>query len=628
MIPETLTGSCPKCGKALEPDAVFCPQCGTSRVGQAPAADSMIGRWILGQYVVRQKLGEGGMGVVYLADQPSVGRQAVIKMLHPELLRDPEVAPRFEVEARAASQLNHPHIITIYNYGAMEDGALYLAMEYCEGVSLEEAIRQGPFSSERTVGVGVMIADALAEAHRHGVVHRDLKPSNIMLEQKGRHSDFAKVLDFGIAKVEGLKMTKTGMMIGTPQYMSPEQLRGESLDGRADLYSLGVMLYEMVAGKLPFESDTLAGFMHKHLNEVPRAPTSVSPQLNISRALESVILRCLEKDPARRIADAEELGAVLEACVSPTAMPMAPLSPARPESARTGLWLGLFGGIIVTVAAAVVLAMVFRAPEKPAVKETVTVNDDADEGDGDDDTEATAGKVGGSTGALTPDAQVVEATHDSRVVARKTPPPRDRTRGNKPPRKIIKKKRTELAVNRLSGNKQDRTNTQNKKPPPNKKLSTVFPTLKADPGAKALASRSVTSLEKQLKKVMKTARVPPSSLDKVLQGYARSMSMWPPDRKEQMRKQYLSSLITTYKRPSLQLKRHERLPMARLKKIYLTMETKNGLSRQQREKILASVFSTYEKPTFPAKDRPFYKRVALVGMIQRTAADPKGVWKR
>ncbi len=621
MIPETVTGSCPKCGKVLDLDAVFCPQCGTSRVGQAPAPDSMIGRWIIGQYVVSEKLGEGGMGVVYLADQPSVGRQAVIKMLHPELLRDPDVAPRFEIEARAASQLNHPHIITIYNYGAMEDGALYLAMEYCAGLSLEQAMRQGAFTSERTVAVGVMIADALAEAHRHGVVHRDLKPSNIMLEQKGRHADFVTELDFGIAKVEGLKMTKTGMMIGTPQYMSPEQFRGESLDGRADIYSLGVMLYEMVAGRLPFESETLAGFMHKHLNEVPRAPTTVSPQLNINRALESVILRCLEKDPARRIADAEELGTVLEACVSPTAGPMAPLPPARPEAARTGLWLGMFGGIIVAVAAAVVLAMVFGTPDKPTTSETVAVEDDAEEDD-DDDTTSTASTAGGSTGASTPDARVVEAAHDAApVVARKRPPRRD----PRPPRKVIKKKRTQLAVNRLSGNKQDK---DTKKKPPGKKLSTVFPTLKEDPRAKALASKSVTSLEKQLKRVMSTARIPPSTMDRVLQGYARSMSMWPPDRKEQMRKQYLTSMITTYKRPSLQFKRHERRLLSQLKKIYLTMETKNGLSRQQREKILASVFKTYEKPSVKPKDRPFYKRVALISMITRTAAKPRGVWKR
>ena len=631
MTPATPTGNCPKCGKVLEQDAVFCPQCGTSRVGAAPA-DSMIGRWIIGQYVVQEKLGEGGMGVVYLADQPSVGRQAVIKMLHPELLRDPSVAPRFEVEARAASQLNHPHIITIYNYGAMEDGALYLAMEYCHGVILEQAMRQGPFTSERTLAVGAMIADALAEAHRHGVVHRDLKPSNIMLEQVGRRSDFVKVLDFGIAKVEGLKMTKTGMMIGTPQYMSPEQLRGDDLDGRADLYSLGVMLYEMVAGRLPFESDTLAGFMHKHLNEVPRAPTAVCPQLNINRALESVILRCLEKDPSRRISDAEELCAVLEACSRPTAIPMPPLAPAKPESSHMGLWLGVFGGVLVAVAVAVVLVVMLRAPvDAPGGSGAVArIEDDGETTAGEtrsaQRSRVSANTAGGSS-TLGPDAQVVESSRDASTPATPRRPPIKK----RAPGKRTKKKRTVMAENRLSGSHKG----TNKATPPargagaGKKapMSSVFPTLKEDPKARALAAKSVTQLEQKLKRIMKTARVPPSSLDKVLEGYARSMSMWPPDRREAMRKQYLVSLISTYKRPALQFKRHERRPMAQLNKIYLTMETKNGMSREQRAKILTNVTKGYDKPSFPKKDRSFYKRMAVLNLIRSYAADENSVWK-
>ena len=626
--PETPTGNCPQCGKVLDQDAVFCPQCGTSRAG-APPPDSMIGRWIIGQYVVTQKLGEGGMGVVFLADQPSVGRQAVIKMLHPELLRDPTVAPRFEVEARAASQLNHPHIITIYNYGAMEDGALYLAMEYCNGLSLEQTMRQGPFSSERTIGVGAMIADALAEAHRHGVVHRDLKPSNIMLEQVGRRSDFVKVLDFGIAKVEGLKMTKTGMMVGTPQYMSPEQLKGEGLDGRADLYSLGVMLYEMVAGKLPFESDTLAGFMHKHLTEIPRAPTAVSPQLNINRALESVILRCLEKDPARRVKDAEELGSLLEACASPTAVPMPPLAPAKNESSHMGLWLGVFGGVLVAVAAAVVLVLVYREPvEAPArALASVATSEEDEESTGNPKTVrslAPAESKAGDSNTLGPDARVAEAAHDASPVARRPSPPRKTAPRTKKPAK----KRTVLAVNRASGK------TARKRSPGTKAgsgtgapVSSVFPTLKEDPRARALASRSVTQLERKLKRVMSTARVPPSSLDKVLEGYARSMSTWPPARKKAMRKQYLVNLITTYKRPALQFSRNERRPISRLRKIYLTMETKSDMSRDRREKILANVLKAYESPSFAKRDRPFYRRMAVLGLIKNNAADYKNVWK-
>ena len=635
MNPTAPTGTCPTCGKVLDQDAAFCPQCGTSRVGATPAPDSMIGRWIIGQYVVRQKLGEGGMGVVYLADQPSVGRQAVIKMLHPELLRDPSVAPRFEIEARAASQLNHPHIITIYNYGAMEDGTLYLAMEYCNGVSLEHALQQGAFSSERAVTVGARIADALAEAHRHGVVHRDLKPSNIMLEQVGRRSDFVKVLDFGIAKVEGLKMTKTGMMIGTPQYMSPEQLKGEGLDGRADIYSLGVMLYEMVAGKLPFESDTLAGFMHKHLNEIPRAPTAVSPQLNINRALESVILRCLEKDSTRRISDADELVSLLEACASPTAIPMPPLAPARTESSHVGLWLGVFGGILVAVAAAVVLVMIFWEPAvRPAHETTVAVADEETEGEATTSGEESGHKTGGSLGHG-PDARVVEAVADAAPTVTSRRPPQKKKDPKKARKTGGKKKRTELAENRTSGTgKGDKQRSRDRQaagprtgPKKGKPVSSVFPGLREDPRAKALAAKSVTQLEKKLKKILKTARVPPSSLDKVLQGYAQSMATWPPARKETMRKQYLVSLISTYKRPALQFKRHERRPFAQLKKIYLGMETKNGMSVQQRERILANVLKAYDRPSFPKKDRAFYRRMAVLNLIKSHAADYKGVWK-
>src|SRR5262245_13818302 len=251
--------ACPRCASPLESGARFCSRCGAQIAGAAdptqrdmtqtpmPAADPLIRRQVIGQYVSRKKLGEGGMGAVYVADQPSVGRTAVIKVLHPHFSRDPQMAPRFEIEARAAARLTNPHIVAIYNYGDMGDGTLFLAMEHLAGQNLEQAIRAaGPLSPERAVRIVVQVCDALAEAHRAGVVHRDLKPSNIMLVERGREPDFVKVLDFGIAKLEGEKLTATGAIFGTPQYMSPEQLRGESPDGRSDLYSLGVILFEML----------------------------------------------------------------------------------------------------------------------------------------------------------------------------------------------------------------------------------------------------------------------------------------------------------------------------------------------------------------------------------------------
>jgi eukaryotic-like serine/threonine-protein kinase len=338
---------CNLCGAGHEIDALFCPHCG-STLGGANAraitlpADPIIGREIIGQYIILQKLGEGGMGSVYLADQRSVGRRAVVKVMHPELTRDPSVAQRFAIEAKAASLLNHPHIITIYNYGAMEDGTLFLAMEHCAGCSLDGVLSRSALDSSRAALIGAQICDALAEAHRHGIVHRDLKPSNIMLVEVGRQRDFVKVLDFGIAKVEGTRMTRTGNIIGTPQYMSPEQLRGESLDGRSDLYSLGVLLYEMITGKMVFEAENTAGFMHKHLSEAPVPPRTRVPQLQISNGLEAVIMRALAKEPADRFHDADEMGRALEGCVNAPELPFPPAGQARQKSHR-GLWFGLGG---------------------------------------------------------------------------------------------------------------------------------------------------------------------------------------------------------------------------------------------------------------------------------------------
>src|SRR5262249_11094729 len=241
--------ACPRCKTALEPGARFCSRCGAAIVGgtdptmrdlgatPVPTTDPMIGRQIIGQYIIRRKLGEGGMGAVYVADQPSVGRTAVIKVLHPHFSRDPNMAARFQIEAKAAARLQNPPIVAIYNYGDGGDGTLFLAMEHLDGRSLEEAIRSsgglespapssearrghwpsGRIAPARAVRIGAQVCDALAEAHRAGIVHRDLKPSNIMLVKRGREGDFAKVLDFGIAKLEGVKMTATGAVFGTPQ---------------------------------------------------------------------------------------------------------------------------------------------------------------------------------------------------------------------------------------------------------------------------------------------------------------------------------------------------------------------------------------------------------------------------
>jgi len=298
-------------------------------------SDPLIGREIIGQYVIRERIGDGGMGAVYRAEQPTVGRDAAIKVLQPQLSAMPGIAERFQQEARAASQLNHPHIVTIYNYGAMEDGTVFLAMEYLDGVSLHQLVaRSGPLAPERALRIALQIAESLDEAHRNGVVHRDLKPHNVMLVERAQQSDFVKVLDFGIAKVQGVDMTADGLLCGTPRYMSPEQLRGEKVDGRSDLYALGVVFFEMLAGRTPFEADSILGFAHKHINEPPPSLSAIARRKKIPKAIEDLVQRLLAKNPADRPKSASVLVSELaNALKEPAGTLVTTAGPARPAVA-------------------------------------------------------------------------------------------------------------------------------------------------------------------------------------------------------------------------------------------------------------------------------------------------------
>ncbi len=310
------------------------PTSGRTKVDQKRGDDPFIGRELIGQYVIRERIGDGGMGAVYRAEQPSVGRDAAIKVLHPSLSSAPGMTERFQQEARAASQLNHPHIVTIYNYGSMDDGTLFLAMEYLDGVSLQKLVARGPLPPERAVRIAAQIADSLDEAHRNGVVHRDLKPHNVMIVQRGQQEDFVKVLDFGIAKVQGVDMTSEGLLCGTPRYMSPEQLRGEKVDGRSDLYAVGVVLFEMLAGRTPFEADSILGFAHKHMNEPPPSLSEVARRQKVPKALEDLVQRLLAKDPADRPQSAGELSSALATAMEePEAEAVTALARPAPASA-------------------------------------------------------------------------------------------------------------------------------------------------------------------------------------------------------------------------------------------------------------------------------------------------------
>jgi eukaryotic-like serine/threonine-protein kinase len=315
--------SCAECRAEIADQARFCPFCGASAPGAGAApADPHVGQVVNGKYLVEALIGRGGMGRVYKARHLTLDRPVVLKMLHRGFSADPAVAERFHREAKAASRLDHPNSIAVLDFGQAEDGTLFMAMEYLAGKDLARVIgEEFPLGDARIIRIGAQILSALAEAHARGVVHRDLKPENVMVEPRREEPDFVKVLDFGIAKISGRneqRITQAGLVCGTPEYMSPEQAQGKELDARSDLYSVGVILYQMMAGQLPFESDTPVGFLTKHLAEPPVPPSRRRPDLAVSPALEALVLRALEKSPDARQPSADAMRQELLACASGT----------------------------------------------------------------------------------------------------------------------------------------------------------------------------------------------------------------------------------------------------------------------------------------------------------------------
>jgi eukaryotic-like serine/threonine-protein kinase len=277
--------------------------------------DPLIGQVLDGRYKIEKVLGEGGMGIVYKAVHTALGKPLAIKVLRPEVSKNEEIVMRFKQEAQSASQIGNPHIIDISDFGTLADGSTYFAMEFLTGRSLTAALAEKQFTTERTVHVVRQIADALGAAHEIGIVHRDMKPDNVQLLDRGGAKDFVKVLDFGIAKVGGStsKLTQAGQVFGTPHYMSPEQCAGTNVDHRTDIYAVGVILYEMATGKVPFDADNLMGILTKHLYETPIAPHELAPPVDVAPAMEAIILKCLQKKPEQRYQSMAELSADLEA---------------------------------------------------------------------------------------------------------------------------------------------------------------------------------------------------------------------------------------------------------------------------------------------------------------------------
>ncbi|WP_373371841.1 serine/threonine-protein kinase [Archangium lansingense] len=306
---------CPSCGADAGDVSKYCSSC------DAPLArgeaDEYIGLTIAQKYQVEALIGEGGMGKVYRARQVALDKLVVLKVLRHTLLGDDRTVARFKREAKAASRLNHANSISILDFGIAEDGALFIAMEFVPGQDLHTVLsKDGPLPEPRIVRLVSQVLSALYDAHNAGVIHRDLKPENIMVEQRRNEPDFVKVLDFGIAKIQdadgdGPALTRTGFVCGTPEYMSPEQARGATLDHRSDLYAVGVILYQLLTGRLPFESDSAVGYATKHLTEEPLPPSRKRPDIRVSPAMERLIMRALSKSPDDRPQDAEAFKAEL-----------------------------------------------------------------------------------------------------------------------------------------------------------------------------------------------------------------------------------------------------------------------------------------------------------------------------
>jgi eukaryotic-like serine/threonine-protein kinase len=283
------------------------------------ANDNYVGKTIAGKFRVEQLIGEGGMGRVFRATQTALDKPVCLKVLRKSLLSDERTVARFQREAKAASRLNHPNSISIIDFGACDDGALYIAMEYVAGEDLHQVLsKDGPLPEKRVIRIMSQVLAALTDAHAAGVIHRDLKPENIMVEQRRGDPDFVKVLDFGIAKIQELPgeepsqaLTRAGFVCGTPEYMSPEQARGAALDARSDLYAVGVMLYQCLTGVLPFEADSAVGFATMHLTTDPEPPRKKRADLAISESMNSLVLKAMSKDPNDRPQTAEVFRAEL-----------------------------------------------------------------------------------------------------------------------------------------------------------------------------------------------------------------------------------------------------------------------------------------------------------------------------
>ena len=364
--------SCPNCGTSYPPSVRLCPRDGTVLEGHQPTEERFVGVVLHGKYRLDSYLSSGGMGAVFKATHVMLGKPVAVKLIKADLVTSPDMVRRFQREARAATTLNHPNIVAVYDLGQTDDGTLYIAMELVDGTSLKDVIREtGRIDAPRIVYILRQIASALSLAHRHHIIHRDLKPQNVMLTRDADGREIAKLLDFGIAKTfdeKATQLTQTGFALGTPQYMSPEQAMGKEVDARSDLYSLGVMLYEMLIGEVPFSDPSAPAILVKHMTETPAPPSRRRPDLQVPAHLETIVMKCLEKEPARRYQSADEFIVALEsgAGMDPT-VPLRAAAPPPPMAATIIMPPPGGGATIPTAAASFAPAMPATATHVPTV---------------------------------------------------------------------------------------------------------------------------------------------------------------------------------------------------------------------------------------------------------------------
>jgi serine/threonine protein kinase len=285
--------------------------------------DELIGHVVAGRYRVLERLGQGGMGTVYLAEHEAIEKKVALKVLRPEYSAKPDLVTRFQREAISASRIKHPNVLDVFDFGQIENGCFYLAMEFLEGRDLADDLEEsGVIPPGRALRLTLQVCKALAAAHAKGVVHRDMKPENVFLQLTAEGEEQVKIVDFGIAQLrtneeiaeaepQRRRLTRTGMIFGTPEYMSPEQAAGRRMDLRVDVYATGVILFEMLTGSVPFTGDTFFGVLNAHMNEPVPSLRSLNPDVQVSTGLEAVVTRALAKNPDERFSSMRDLADAL-----------------------------------------------------------------------------------------------------------------------------------------------------------------------------------------------------------------------------------------------------------------------------------------------------------------------------